>query len=109
MAAPTSPREHAPLESTPRPAWVVSAVTRLGEPAYEYPAPDLIRFGDRARQCWAWALPGHTYTAIIDDMGGWFRVILSGASGRRAELSLDREPTDGEMLALSALAWPVEG
>lgn len=92
---------------TTRPAWVGELVTRFGEPAYEYPAADRLQLADRTRQCWAWPIhaDGCRRTVRIDNMRGFFRTRVSSL-GYGAELVAEHPPTDDEMRALCALAWP---
>lgn len=93
-------------ETTVRPAWVQDLVDRFGEPAYEYPATDPLHLADRTRQCWAWSI-GHDCrrTIRIDETRGFFRTRIA-EMGYGIDLVSRTAPTDDEMRALVALAWP---
>lgn len=93
---------------TTRPAWVDELVTRLGEPEIDCTEP--IEFLDRVRQVWVWRIGGKLLRFRLDRTAIPGRLFVAAAlvaeAGRRAELICQDEPTDDEMRALVALAWP---
>lgn len=83
--------------------WLDIATAAFGEPSIAFPEPT--RTG---RRCWAWFVNGQNFHIAIDiERGRTDRVhTWAGSPGRRAELWSNADPTDADIQAICAYAWP---
>lgn len=80
--------------------WLDVATAAFGEPAIAFPEPT--RTG---RRCWAWFVDGENFNIAIDVEYG--RVCTSANSpGRHAKLYGTADPSDADLQAMCAYAWP---
>lgn len=79
------------------------ATAAFGEPSIAIPEP-VIRPGLN-RRCWAWFVDGQNFNIAIDVDRGRVRT-SANSPGRQASLYGDNDPTDDDLQAICAYAWP---